>query len=68
MTTRFPTRHLKIGDVVILTDDSLPTRWTMARIVDVHPGPDGIVRVVTLRTVSSEFKRSISKICPMPSD
>ncbi|XP_058816806.1 uncharacterized protein LOC131680102 [Topomyia yanbarensis] len=45
--------NLDIGSVVILKDESLPTaRWPLARIVEIHPGPDGVIRVATLRTSS----------------
>ncbi|XP_040172723.1 uncharacterized protein LOC120905745 [Anopheles arabiensis] len=38
------------GRLVILMDESLPTtRWPLARIVEIHPGEDKIVRVVTLK-------------------
>ena len=36
------------GDVVILKDEMFPNRsWPLARVQDVHPGPDGLPRVVT---------------------
>ena len=39
------------GRMVIVVDELLPTtRWPLARITDTHPGLDGLVRVVTLRT------------------
>lgn len=62
-----PKRHpINVGDVVILKEDSLPpARWPLARILELHPGPDGVTRVVTLRTQSSVFKRAVCKICPL---
>jgi len=44
-----------------------PTRWPLARIVDIHPGEDGLVRVVTVRTASSELKRPVVKLVLLPS-
>ncbi|XP_055622150.1 uncharacterized protein LOC129765752 [Toxorhynchites rutilus septentrionalis] len=53
---------LEVGSVVILKDDSLPpTRWPLARILEVHPGPDGIVRVVTIQTSGGVLKRSFNE-------
>ncbi|XP_055633447.1 uncharacterized protein LOC129773820 [Toxorhynchites rutilus septentrionalis] len=69
LQTQFTTNpkrcDLAVGSVVILKDDSLPpTRWPLARILEVHPGPDDIIRMVTLQTSGGVLKRSVSKICP----
>ncbi|XP_055643124.1 uncharacterized protein LOC129779584 [Toxorhynchites rutilus septentrionalis] len=59
---------LKVGQMVILQDQQQPpTRWPLARIVELHPGQDGITRVVTLRTPTGEFKRACTKLCLLPS-
>ncbi|XP_041765140.1 uncharacterized protein LOC121589934 [Anopheles merus] len=59
-----PEQQVSIGDIVIIKDEHLPSaRWPLARIVEVHPGQDGIVRVVTLKTASGVMKRPSSKIC-----
>ena len=40
----------KKGDVVLVeVDDSPPAHWPLRVISDIHPGPDGLVRVVTVR-------------------
>ena len=58
-----PTRNPQTGDVVILHDDNLtPSKWPMGKIVEVHPGRDGLVRVVQVKTSSGIYKRPISKI------
>nr|XP_049464106.1 uncharacterized protein LOC120961248 [Anopheles coluzzii] len=55
------------GRLVILMDESLPTtRWPLARIVEIHPGEDKIVRVVTLKTAKGIITRPITKICVLP--
>ncbi|XP_017493372.1 PREDICTED: uncharacterized protein LOC108381464, partial [Rhagoletis zephyria] len=42
--------NIKIGDLVLLYDEKTPPgKWPLARIADVHPGQDGLVRVVTLK-------------------
>ena len=46
-----PTRNLQVGDIVCLRDKpTSPTKWPIARVVEIHPGKDGRVRVVTVRT------------------
>ncbi|XP_055387374.1 uncharacterized protein LOC129615957 [Condylostylus longicornis] len=63
------TENMKIGDLVLLRDEKLPpSRWLMGRITEIHPGPDGLVRVVTLKTKDNMLKRSIAKICLLPVD
>lgn len=52
---------------LIRNETTPPTRWPLARIVEIHPGDDGLVRVVTVRTSSSEFKRPIVKLVLLPS-
>ncbi|XP_043068221.1 uncharacterized protein [Drosophila bipectinata] len=59
--------NLQIDDLVVIKDDRLPpNEWKMARIIDLHPGEDGLVRVASLKTVSGTYKRSLSKLCPLP--
>ena len=42
-------RNIEVGDVVILQEDGLvPGKWPLSRIMQVHPGKDGIVRVELL--------------------
>lgn len=58
-----------VGQIVLVQDEGKPSvSWPLARIENVHPGDDGIVRVVTLRTSSGIYKRSISRIYPLPFD
>ncbi|CAB0040902.1 unnamed protein product [Trichogramma brassicae] len=58
---------VKRGELVLLTDDlQPPQRWPLARIEETHPGPDGHVRVVTLRTPTTTLTRPIAKIIRLP--
>ncbi|CAG7723226.1 unnamed protein product [Allacma fusca] len=53
--------------MVLLKDQRLPpTELKLGRILHIHPGPDGLVRVVTVRTPNGELKRPIVKLCPLP--
>lgn len=60
---RHPSRNASIGDVVILQEDNLvPAKWPLARVVQVHEGKDGLVRVVTLKTQTGTYKRPVHVI------
>lgn len=38
----------RVGQLVMLKDDTaMPLKWTLSRIVELHPGSDGIVRAIT---------------------
>jgi len=59
-----PKMNFKVGDVVIIMDDSLPRNsWSLGRIVEVFPGHDGLVRSVRLKTSTNILTRPITKIC-----
>uniref|UniRef100_A0A0A9XSD4 Integrase catalytic domain-containing protein n=2 Tax=Lygus hesperus TaxID=30085 RepID=A0A0A9XSD4_LYGHE len=58
-----PTRSVAVGDLVLLRDVNTPvSQWPTARVLEVHPGNDGIVRVVTVKTASSKYKRSVANV------
>ncbi|KAH0814235.1 hypothetical protein GEV33_008556 [Tenebrio molitor] len=50
--------------VIIREDNTPPVTWRMGRIIMTHPGTDGHVRVVTIKTApaAAVLKRSITKI------
>jgi len=53
-------RNLQPGDLVLLRQDkTAPLHWPTAVITNIHPGKDGIVRVVTIRRPKGVFDRSI---------
>lgn len=63
-------RQMTKGDIVIIKDECLPpAKWKLGLIVEVHPGKDDIVRVVTVRIGSgAEMKRPVVKLCRLPTD
>ncbi|XP_045501426.1 uncharacterized protein LOC123698718 [Colias croceus] len=64
-TTKTPEPN--IGDIVVLRDEQLPPcKWALGKIVDKHPGPDKITRVVTVKCKNGLFKRALSKVCVLP--
>lgn len=59
--------NLKIGELVLVQDDRCPSsRWPLGRIIDTHPGADGCIRVVTVRTAYGIYKRNITRISRLP--
>ncbi|CAK1598060.1 unnamed protein product [Parnassius mnemosyne] len=55
------------GMIVVVCDDNLPPlQWRLARVHHLHPGSDGITRVVTLQIGKTYLKRPVNKICPLP--
>ncbi|XP_070524006.1 uncharacterized protein [Cardiocondyla obscurior] len=58
--------NVKVDQLVALREDGLPpAKWALARILEVHPGTDIRVRVVTLKTQNSTLKRPIVKLVPL---
>lgn len=62
-------KPISIGDMVVIKDENQPPcKWKLGRIELLHPGPDSIVRVVTVKTPTGLLKRPIVKICLLPVD
>ncbi|XP_046808365.1 uncharacterized protein LOC124420198 [Lucilia cuprina] len=56
-------------DVVLLRDENLPPAcWKLGRVIETHAGSDGLVRVATIKTETSTFKRPITKLYPLPKE
>lgn len=59
--------NMKIGDMVTIQDENLPPgRWLLGRVIELHPGKDGLVRVVSLRTKNGIIKRPVLKLSVLP--
>ena len=54
-------RNLRVGDVVLLKDDTVRGQWPMGRVVEVHPSDDGLVRSVSLKVRGVILKRPVHK-------
>ncbi|XP_066600953.1 uncharacterized protein [Prorops nasuta] len=64
---RGPAQNFAVGQQVIVQDDRYPSsKWPIGRIMETHPGKDGLVRVVTIKTASSILKRPIVRLSPLP--
>ncbi|XP_063378884.1 uncharacterized protein LOC134665822 isoform X2 [Cydia fagiglandana] len=60
-------KNIVVGTLVLIVNEQCsPMKWKIGRVVQLHPGSDGICRVVTVRTESGELKRPIVKLCPLP--
>lgn len=56
-------RNVAIGDIVLIKEGGIvPTKWPMGRIVNVYPGKDKLVRVVSVKTAQGTYKRPVSKV------
>jgi hypothetical protein len=58
---------ISLGELVILKDDNIDQGdWPLARIIELCPGKDGIVRVVRVKTSAGSYLRPVTKICKLP--
>lgn len=61
--------QLQNGLLVVLKEDNMPPKtWKLGRIIETHPGKDGIIRVVTIRTSNNTYKRPTTQIAVLPID
>ncbi|XP_055543596.1 uncharacterized protein LOC129729139 [Wyeomyia smithii] len=61
--------NMKVGDfVLIVGENEKPKQWLLGRIVQTHPGPDGLVRVVTVKTYHGVTQRDIRRLRVVPLD
>lgn len=61
--------NLRPGRLVLLKEDNAPPlTWPTGIVEETHPGADGLVRVVTVRTSRGLFRRPTTKICPFPDE
>lgn len=58
--------NLQPGDMVLIKEHSPPLSWPLGRIIDVHVGTDGLVRVANVKTATTTLKRPIVKLIKLP--
>ncbi|XP_062713178.1 uncharacterized protein LOC134290149 [Aedes albopictus] len=59
--------NLAVGSIVVLKEEKIPPlKWPLGRVISVHPGSDGRVRVATVRTSNGTTQRAVSKLCLLP--
>jgi len=61
--------NVAVGDVVVIkTPHVPPTVWKIGRVLKIHPGADGVVSVVILRTTSGEIRRPVVQLVKLPTE
>lgn len=60
---------IKVDTMVLIRNPALPPcKWELGRVLQCHPGSDGLVRVVTVKTGAATYLRPIVKLCVLPVD
>lgn len=60
---------IRVNALVLLRDDNAPPlQWRLGRIIAVHPGRDGLIRIVDVKTMNGIVQRSLPKLCILPID
>ena len=53
--------------LVLVKEDNIPCmQWLLERIYQLHPGKDGVVKTVTLKTANRLIKRPMRKDAVLP--
>ncbi|XP_036329680.1 uncharacterized protein LOC118741813 [Rhagoletis pomonella] len=64
-----PQDNLPQGSLVLLKEENLPTMtWRRGRVENLIIGKDGKCRMVDVRTSTGMTKRSITNVCPFPTE
>ena len=56
---------IKVGDVVVIHDDTPRLKWQLAVVKDLQRGNDNVVRSATIRTVNGVTSRPVVKLYPL---
>ncbi|XP_018403789.1 PREDICTED: uncharacterized protein LOC108780532 [Cyphomyrmex costatus] len=59
--------NITTGMVVLVKNKGLPClQWALGKVLEIHPGEDGIPRIVTIKTRTGVMKRSVKCLSPLP--
>ncbi|XP_013145931.1 PREDICTED: uncharacterized protein LOC106109047, partial [Papilio polytes] len=62
-----PKKNMELEDIFLIHDANLPAgKWALGRVVKLHPGKDGYVRVVTVKTKNGYITRPVVKLSILP--
>ena len=56
---------IKVGDVVLIHNTTPRLSWSLARVLELLTGEDGVSRVARLKTASGETTRDITLLYPL---
>ena len=63
-----PQRNLKAGDLVLVTQSSVPrNQWPLGLVMKSKSGSDGLVRSVEIKTATGTYERPVTKLCLLES-
>ena len=58
--------NFQVGDLVwLIEDDVKRSHYKMARVLEVYPGNDGIVRSALIKTVNGFLNQPVVKLAPL---
>ena len=56
-----------LGRLVTVKDqNSPPMSWRLGRIIEIYPGPDNLIRVISIKTNDGIIRRSIQQVALLP--
>ena len=57
--------NIEVGDLVWLIEDNVKrSQYRMARILEIYPGKDGVVRSALIKTLDGTLKRPVVRLAP----
>lgn len=61
--------NLEVGTVVLIKSKGMPcSQWALGKIMELHPGEDGVARVATIKTATGTTKRATKLLCKLPTE
>lgn len=59
--------NVNVGAIILLKEKNLPfNQWALGKVIEVHPGEDGVTRAVTIKIAMGKIKRAVKYICSLP--
>ena len=57
------------GQLVWEVDTSIGAgKWRMAKVIELIPSKDGLIRKVKIKNINGVFERAITSLCPLELD
>lgn len=59
-------RPIEIGELVLISNENRKRAlWPIAKVIEVYPSADGIIRVAKVRTTNGELQGPVKKLVPL---